>query len=150
MQMTQTDPFTDENVNPNSKRMMNVAIGKRDRDYVASLELSRRLGKNADKKKRRKKIKNETKTTLVAGKSRDKHNPTPKRPKQKKRKSLWKEFIKGENESEEVACSNDNRSGRTIAVCDLGVDSLNIRDTTASSDRGFNEKNHILGELLLS
>lgn len=139
-----TDPFTDSHINPNNKRMMSVSIGKRDRDYIAALEISRRTGKMANKKKRRRKIKGETKTTIIAGKSRDKHAPTPKRPKQKTRKGLWKDLVKKNDNSKESNNPNDNRSGHIIAVCDLDVDSLVTQDTTASLDRGSKENCHIL------
>lgn len=98
----------------------------------------------ANKKKRRRKTKGENKTTIIAGKSRDKHVPTPKRPKQKTRKGLWKDLVKKKGNSKESNNPNDNRSWHIIAVCDLDVDSLATQDTTASLDRGSKENYHIL------
>lgn len=138
------DPFTNNMVSPDNKRMMRTAIGLRDRDYVAALEISRRPGKSVNKKKRRKKSKTVGKTSLVVGRSRDKHAPTPKRPKQKSRKKKWKEFVKGMNDLKEVKSFSDNsRSGHSIAVSVLGVDSYSDCNTTVSLDRDFNGNNHM-------
>ena len=118
-----TDPFTDNHVNPKNTRMMRVSIGERDRDYIASLEIARRDGKNVVKKKRKKKAK-QPKIRLVPGKSRDKHAPTPKRPKQYSRKGAWKSVIKPArllNNREGVV--NNTGSGYDIAVHNLVIDS---------------------------
>lgn len=118
-----TDPFTDEHVNPKSTRVMRVAIGERDRDYVASLEIARRDGKNVMKKKRKKKEK-QTKVRLVPGKSRDKHAPTPKRPKQYSRKGEWKSIVKPARLlSKQGGVIINTDSGYDIAVHNLVIDS---------------------------
>lgn len=78
-----TDPFSDEFVEPNTQRLIIGNDYALDRDYAAGLELSRR-----NKKTRSKKI---TKTRTLKKKScRDKHSPTPKRPKNVKRKFVMK------------------------------------------------------------
>ena len=117
-----TDPFTDAHVNPKSTRMMRVAIGERDRDYVASLEIARRDGKNVVKKKRKKKAK-QPKVRLTPGKSRDKHAPTPKRPKQRSRKGEWKSIVKPARLSNRGGVVNNTDSGYDIAVHNLVIDS---------------------------
>ena len=120
-----TDPFIDEHVNPKSTRMMRVAVGERDRDYIASLEIARRDGKNVVKKKRKKKKLKQPKVRLVPGKSRDKHAPTPKRPKQQSRKGLWKSIVKPARLSNRGGVVNNTDSGYDIAVHNLVIDSDN-------------------------
>mgnify|MGYP007130080316 FL=1 len=117
-----TDPFTDVHVNPKSTRMMRVTVGERDRDYIASLEIARRDGKNVVKKKRKKKVK-QSKVRLVPGKSRDKHAPTPKRPKQRSRKGEWKSIVKPARLSNRGGVVNNTDSGYDIAVHNLVIDS---------------------------
>lgn len=120
-----TDPFTDEYVDPKSTRVMSVSIGERDRDYIASLEIARRDGKNVVKKKRKKKVK-QSKVRLSPGKSRDKHAPTPKRPKQQSRKGLWKSIIKPVRlRDNRGGVVNNTDSGYDIAVHNLVIDSDN-------------------------
>lgn len=117
------DPFTDNHVNPKNTRMMRVAIGERDRDYIASLEIARRDGKNVVKKKRKKKVKH-AKVRLVPGKSRDKHAPTPKRPKQQSRKGAWKSIVKPARLlNKQGGVVNNTDSGYEIAVHNLVIDS---------------------------
>ena len=118
-----TDPFTDNHVNPKSTRVMRVAVGERDRDYIASLEIARRDGKNVVKKKRKKKTRQD-KVRLVPGRSRDKHAPTPKRPKQYSRKGAWKNLVKPARllaKQGGVVMNTD--SGYDIAVHNLVIDS---------------------------
>ena len=118
-----TDPFTDNHVNPKSTRMMRVSIGERDRDYIASLEIARRDGKNVVKKKHKKKVK-QPKIRLVPGKSRDKHAPTPKRPKQYSRKGAWKSIIKPARlRGNRGGVVNNTGSGYYITVHNLVIDS---------------------------
>ena len=117
-----TDPFTDEYANPKNTRMMRVAVGERDRDYIASIEIARRDGKNVVKKKRKKKAKQQ-KVRLVPGRSRDKHAPTPKRPKQYSRKGAWKSIIKPARLSNQGGVVNNIDSGYDIAVHNLVIDS---------------------------
>ena len=118
-----TDPFTDEYVDPKSTRTMRVAVGERDRDYIASLEIARRDGKNVVKKKRKKKVK-QPKIRLVPGKSRDKHAPTPKRPKQQSRKGAWKSIIKPVRlRDKQGGVITNIDSGYDIAVHNLVMDS---------------------------
>ena len=116
-----TDPFTDDETHPNSKREVKTSAGVFDRDYVASLETGRRPGKNADKKKRRKGKKAEQLPTLHPKKKRDKHLPTPKRPKQKTRKGMWKQKVKPARLAE---LKTKDNSGYDIAVRNLGTDSV--------------------------
>ena len=119
-----TDPFTDEYVNPKDTRVMKVVIGERDRDYIASLEIARRDGKNVVKKKRKKKKAKQPKVRLVPGKSRDKHAPTPKRPKQQSRKGAWKSVVKPARlRDNQGGVVNNTDSGYDIAVHNLVIDS---------------------------
>ena len=118
------DPFTDNHVNPKSTRMMRVVVGERDRDYIASIEIARRDGKNVVKKKRKKKKVKQPKVRLVPGKSRDKHAPTPKRPKQQSRKGAWKSIVKPVRLlSKQGGVVNNTDSGYDIAVHNLVIDS---------------------------
>ena len=116
-----TDPFTDNETHPNSRREVKTSAGVFDRDYTASLEIGRRSGKNADKKKRRKGKKAEQLPTLHPKKKRDKHLPTPKRPKQKTRKGMWKQKVKPARLAE---LKTKDNSGYDIAVRSLGTDSV--------------------------
>ena len=137
-----TDPFTDEYVDPKSTRVMNVSIGERDRDYIASIEVARRNGKNVVKKKRKKKVKQD-KVRLVPGKSRDKHAPTPKRPKQQSRKGAWKSFVKPARLlAKQGGVVNNIDSGYDIAVHNLVIDS-DTRTMTHVEDH-INEEYSIL------
>lgn len=78
-----TDPFSNKYVEPNAKRLIVSDDYELDRDYVAGLELSRRAKKSRSK--------NIVKSRVLKRKScRDKHFPTPKRPKLVKRKSVLK------------------------------------------------------------
>ena len=119
-----TDPFTDEYIDPKSTRVMSVSIGERDRDYIASLEIARRDGKNVVKKKRKKKKVKQPKVRLVPGRSRDKHAPTPKRPKQYSRKGAWKNLVKPARLLvKQGGVVNNTGSGYDIAVHNLVIDS---------------------------
>ena len=119
-----TDPFTDNHVNPKNTRMMRVSVGERDRDYIASIEIARRDGKNIVKKKRKKKKLKQPKVRLVPGRSRDKHAPTPKRPKQRSRKGEWKSIVKPARLLvKQGGVVNNTGSGYDIAVHNLVIDS---------------------------
>lgn len=136
-----TDPFTDDYINANDKRLVNISIGVRDRDYVASLEIARRPGKNANKKKRKKRKKNKhnNKIVLTPKKSRDKHAPTPKRPKPIPRKKVWKQQVKPDRLMERRMIEN-SITGYDIAVHNLGVDSVFCKHTARSSQEDINDK----------
>ena len=134
-----TDPFTDDHVTANNKRLVNISTGVRDRDYVASLEIARRPGKNASKKKRKKNKHKKNKIVLTPRKSRDKHAPTPKRPKPIPRKKLWKQQVKPDRLMERRMIEN-SITGHDIAVHNLGVDSVFEKHTARSSQEDINDK----------
>ena len=133
------DPFTDDHVTANNKRLVNISIGVRDRDYVASLEIARRPGKNANKKKRKKNEHKKNKIVLTPKKSRDKHAPTPKRPKPTPRKKVWKQQVKPDRLMERRMIEN-SITGYDIAVHNLGVDSVFGKHTARSSQEDINDK----------
>ena len=134
-----TDPFIDDYVATNNKRMVNISIGLRDRDYVASLEIARRPGKNANKKKRKKNEHKKNKIVLTPKKSRDKHAPTPKRPKPILRKKAWKQQVKPERLKERRMIEN-SITGYDIAVRNLGVQCVFKKHTARSSQEDINDK----------
>jgi len=77
------DPFSDEYVDPDSDRFVKIGEDNLDRDFVASLELSRRFKKGLKKKNNKSRV-------LRKKSCRDKHSATPKRPKIIKRKQVLK------------------------------------------------------------
>ena len=134
-----TDPFTESETHPNSRREVKTSAGVFDRDYVASLETGRREGKNADKKKRRKGKKTEKLPTLSPKKKRDKHLPTPKRPKQKTRKGMWKQKVKPARLTQPHMKDN---TGYDIAVRSLGTDSVAKPQHTVRHENNKIKKSH--------
>lgn len=91
-----------------------------DRDYCAGLELGTRRGRgikkskivDRDKKKQR---------TLIAGKTRDKHHSTPKRPRVIRRKTTYKLIKKQKADMTDF----NNNSGVSITVASSGIVSMN-------------------------
>lgn len=105
-----TDPFTNNYVNPNSVRVVKTENGFLDRDYCASLELGRRVKKS--KKHRKNAVKGKF---LKVGACRDKHGPTPKRPKKKIVKKSMNNVYKVSGVSIAVASSGETRLKKTIS-----------------------------------
>ena len=105
---SQVDPFTGERIT-HVGRSATTSIGARDRDYLASLELTKRPGKKYRKKD---KCVKSVKATKLPARCRDKHAPTPKRAKPVRKKTLHKIIIK------------NTYSEHHIAVGSLGRDSV--------------------------
>ena len=87
---SQVDPFTDKRIT-HSGRNAHVSVGVRDRDYLASLELTKRPGKKYRKKD---KCVKSVKATKLPARCRDKHAPTPKRAKPVRKKTVHKLIVK--------------------------------------------------------
>lgn len=87
---SQVDPFTGESIT-HSGRNAHVSVGVRDRDYLASLELTKRPGKKYRKKD---KCAKSVKATTLPVRCRDKHAPTPRRAKPVHKKTLHKLIVK--------------------------------------------------------
>lgn len=87
---SQVDPFTDKRIT-HSGRNAHVSVGVRDRDYLASLELTKRPGKKYRKKD---KCAKSVKATTLPVRCRDKHAPTPRRAKPVRKKTLHKLIVK--------------------------------------------------------
>ena len=84
------DPFTGESIT-HSGRSAITSVGVRDRDYLASLELTKRPGKKYRKKD---KCVKSVKATKLPARCRDKHAPTPRRAKPVRKKTLHKLIVK--------------------------------------------------------
>ena len=105
---SQVDPFTNERITHIGRSAL-TSVGVRDRDYLASLELTKRPGKKCRKKD---KCVKSVKSTKLPAKCRDKHAPTPKRAKPVRKKSVHKLVVK------------NTHSEHHIAVGALGRDSV--------------------------
>ena len=105
---SQVDPFTNEQIK-HVGRSATTSVGVRDRDYLASLELTKRPGKKYRKKD---KCVKSVKATRLPARCRDKHAPTPKRAKPVRKKTLHKRIV------------NNIHSEHHIAVGALGRDSI--------------------------
>lgn len=87
---SQVDPFADNRITHIGRSAI-TGVGVRDRDYLASLELTKRPGKKYCKKD---KCVKSVKATTLPARCRDKHAPTPRRAKPVRKKTLHKRIIK--------------------------------------------------------
>ena len=127
-----TDPFTDEPISHDSNRMAETAVGKRDRDYLAGLELTKRKGR---KYRRKDKFRKSAPAVKMPKKCRDKHAPTPKRAKPTKKTTIHKLKVKN-NEKTAV----NSGSEHYITVGALGRDSTapcNLKSRTSSVTKPY-------------
>ena len=125
---SQVDPFTNERIT-HIGRSANTSIGVRDRDYLASLELTKRPGKKYRKKDRC--IKS-VKATKLPSRCRDKHAPTPRRAKPVRKKTLYKLTVKNTYSEHHIAVGALGRDSIT-APCELKSGASNATVAYASS-----------------
>lgn len=125
---SQVDPFTDERI-VHHGRNAHTSIGVRDRDYLASLELTKRPGKKYRKKD---KCVKSVETTKLPTKCRDKHAPTPKRAKPIRRKTLHKRSVKNTHSEHHIAVGALGRDS-AIAPCELKSGTSNATVAYTSS-----------------
>ena len=111
---SQVDPFTNERIT-HIGRSANTSVGVRDRDYLASLELTKRPGKKYRKKD---KCVKSVKSIKLPAKCRDKHVPTPKRAKPVRKKTLHKIVVKNTHSEHHIAVGALGRDSIT-APCEL-------------------------------
>lgn len=96
---SQVDPFTDERIT-HIGRNATTSVGVRDRDYLASLELTKRPGKKYCKKD---KCVKSVKATALPVRCRDKHAPTPRRAKPVRKKTVYKLTVKNIHTEHHIA-----------------------------------------------
>lgn len=96
---SQVDPFTDERIT-HVGRSANTSVGVRDRDYLASLELTKRPGKKYCKKD---KCVKSVKANKLPARCRDKHVPTPRRAKPVRKKTVHKLTVKNTHSEHHIA-----------------------------------------------
>lgn len=125
---SQVDPFTDERI-VHHGRNAHTSIGVRDRDYLASLELTKRPGKKYRKKD---KCTRSVKATKLPARCRDKHAPTPKRAKPIRRKTLHKRSVKNTHSEHHIAVGALGRDS-AVAPCELKSGTSNATVAYASS-----------------
>ena len=125
---SQVDPFTDERI-VHHGRNAHTSIGVRDRDYLASLELTKRPGKKYRKKD---KCVKSVETTKLPTKCRDKHAPTPKRAKPIRKKTLHKRSVKNTHSEHHIAVGALGRDS-AVAPCELKSGTSNATVAYASS-----------------
>lgn len=106
---SQVDPFTDKHI-IHVGRSANTSVGVRDRDYLASLELTKRSGKKYRKKDGHTKA---VKAIKLPTKCRDKHAPTPKRAKPVRKKTLHKLVVKNTYSEHHIAVGALGRDSAT-------------------------------------
>ena len=123
---TGKDPFSVQVSNPKPDRTIDTVIGLLDRDYASSLEVSSREGKLVKPQRKIKRPKRGKPKPLKGKRCRDKHSPTPKRPKTRSRKSVLKEQVR---EIKELT----KRSGSSESVEFSGVASLRTLHETETS-----------------
>lgn len=124
---SQVDPFTGKRIT-HSGRSATTSVGVRDRDYLASLELTKRPGKKHCKKD--KCIKSVKATTLPV-KCRDKHAPTPRRAKPIRKKTLHKLIVKNLFSEHHIAVGALDRD--STAPCKLKSGASNATSACNSS-----------------
>ena len=125
---SQADPFTNERI-VHVGRSATTSVGIRDRDYLASLELTKRPGKKYRKKD---KCTKSVKSTKMPAKCRDKHVPTPKRAKPVRKKTLHKLTVKNTYSEHHIAVGALGRDSVT-APCELKSGTSNATVAYASS-----------------
>ena len=125
---SQVDPFTNERIT-HIGRSANTSVGMRDRDYLASLELTKRPGKKYRKKD---KCVKSVKATKLPVRCRDKHAPTPKRAKPVRKKTLHKRIVKNIHSEHHIAVGALGRDSVT-APCELKSGASNATVAYASS-----------------
>lgn len=125
---SQVDPFTDERI-AHVGRSATTSVGVRDRDYLASLELTKRPGKKYRKKD---KCVKSVKATALPTRCRDKHAPTPKRAKPVRKKTLHKIIVKNTNSEHHIAVGALGRDSVT-APCEVKLGTSNATVAYASS-----------------
>ena len=120
---SQVDPFTDKRIT-HVGRSANTSVGVRDRDYLASLELTKRPGKKYRKKD---KCTKSVKATRLPARCRDKHAPTPKRAKPVRKKTMHKLVVKNAHSEHHIAVGALGRDSVT-APCELksGTSNANV------------------------
>lgn len=123
---TGKDPFSVQVSNPKPDRTIDTVIGLLDRDYASSLEVSSREGKLVKPQRKIKRPKRGKPKPLKGKSCRDKHSPTPKRPKTRSRKSVLKEKVR---EIKELT----TRFGSSKSVEFSGVASLRTLHKTETS-----------------
>ena len=117
---SQVDPFTNEQIK-HVGRSANTSVGIRDRDYLASLELTKRPGKKYRKKDRCVKP---VKSVKLPTKCRDKHAPTPKRAKPVRKKTVHKLVVKNAHSEHHIAVGALDRDSAT-APCEVKLGTSN-------------------------
>ena len=125
---SQVDPFTNERIT-HIGRSATTSIGVRDRDYLASLELTKRSGKKYRKKD---KCVKSVKATKLPSRCRDKHVPTPKRAKPIRKKTVHKLTVKNTYSEHHIAVGALGRDSVT-APCELKSGASNATVAYASS-----------------
>ena len=125
---SQVDPFTNKRIT-HVGRSANTSVGVRDRDYLASLELTKRPGKKYHKKDRC--IKS-VKAVAFPTECRDKHVPTPKRAKPVRKKTLHKLTVKNTYSEHHIAVGALGRDSIT-APCKVKSGASNAAVAYASS-----------------
>ena len=125
---SQVDPFTGKRITHVGKSA-NTSIGVLDRDYLASLELTKRPGKKYRKKD---KCTKSVKSVKLPAKCRDKHAPTPKRAKPVRKKTLHKLTVKNTYSEHHIAVGALGRDSIT-APCELKSGASNATVVYASS-----------------
>lgn len=125
---SQVDPFTDKRIT-HSGRNAHVSVGVRDRDYLASLELTKRPGKKYRKKD---KCAKSVKAIKLPVRCRDKHAPTPKRAKPVRKKTVHKLIVKNMYSEHHIAVGALGRNS-IKAPCELKSGASNATIAYASS-----------------
>ena len=125
---SRVDPFTGERIT-HVGRSATTSVGVRDRDYLASLELTKRPGKKYRKKD---KCVKSIKSVKLPASCRDKHAPTPKRAKPVRKKTLQKRIIKNTYSEHHIAVGALGRDSVT-APCKVKSGASNATVAYASS-----------------
>ena len=125
---SQVDPFTGERIK-HVGRSATTSVGVRDRDYLASLELTKRPGKKYRKKD---KCVKSVKAVKLPTRCRDKHAPTPRRAKPVRKKTLHKRIVKNTYSEHHIAVGALGRDSVT-APCELKSGASNAIVAYASS-----------------
>ena len=125
---SQVDPFTNERI-IHVGRSATTSVGVRDRDYLASLELTKRPGKKHCKKD---KCVKSVKATTLPVRCRDKHAPTPRRAKPVRKKTLHKLIVKHIFSEHHIAVGALDRDS-IIAPCKIKSGASNATSVCYSS-----------------
>ena len=128
---SQIDPFTNERIT-HIGRSANTSVGVRDRDYLASLELTKRPGRKYRKKD---KCIKSVKATKLPARCRDKHAPTPKRAKPVRKKTMHKLIVKNTHSEHHIAVGALGGDSVT-APCELKSGASNATVAYASGITG--------------